>query len=102
MSLEQVSIRVDSRLVKELDRIAHHRYKRRSDVIRDALVDFVEHEVELREVKQALTEQFFEGKLSFKEFAQLVGLEIAEQLEVAKETLEGSIDRAKKDSKRNS
>jgi len=102
MSLEQVSIRVDPRLLKELDRIANKKYKRRSDVIRDALVDYVEHDVEIQEVKELVIDQFLKGKISFEEFGRIVGFDIAEQVKIAKETLQESISRAKKDSRKNS
>jgi len=102
MSLEQVSIRVDSRLLHELDQIAHKKYKRRSDIIRDALVDYVERNVEAREVKEIITDQFLEGKIDFDDFSRVVGIDTAEQIKIAKETLEESISRAKKDSKQNS
>jgi len=102
MTLEQVSIRVDSRLLHELDQIAHTKYKRRSDIIRDALVDYVEHDLEAREVKEIITNQFLEGKIDFDDFSRVVGIDTAEQIKIAKETLEESISRAKKDSKQNS
>jgi len=102
MSLEQVSIRVDSRLLHVLDQIAHKKYKRRSDIIRDALVDYVEHDLEIREVKEIITNQFLEGKIGFDDFSRVVGIDTAEQIKIAKETLEESISRAKKDSKQNS
>ena len=102
MSLEQVSIRVDSRLLHELDQIAHKKYKRRSDIIRDALVDYVEHDMEAKEVKEIITTQFLEGKIGFDDFSRVVGIDTAEQIKITKETLEESISRAKKDSKKNS
>ena len=102
MSLEQVSIRVDPRLLRELDRIANKKYKRRSDVIRDALVDYVEHDVEIQEVKELIIDQFLKGKIGFEEFGRIVGFDIAEQVKIAKETLQESISRAKKDSRQNS
>jgi metal-responsive CopG/Arc/MetJ family transcriptional regulator len=51
MSLEQISMRVDSRLLKELDQIAKAEFKRRSDVVRDALVAYVKQEIEIRQIK---------------------------------------------------
>lgn len=99
MSLEQVSMRVDSRLIKELDQIAKAEFKRRSDVVRDALIAYVKREIEIRQIKKMATKQFLEGEFGFDEFSRIVGFDIAEQIKVGKETLEESIERAKKDSK---
>jgi len=102
MTLEQVSLRVDTRLLRKLDEIAHKKYKRRSDVFRDALVDYVEHEEEISELKQMATEQFLEGDISINELSKIVGMDLAQQFDIAKDTLEESINRAKKDSRKSS
>ncbi len=102
MSFEQVSIRVDPRLIKELDRIAHNKFKRRSDIIRDALVKYVEHNHLLVETKEIVTKQYLEGNISFQDYSNIVGVDLAEEMKTAKETLEESIARAKKDAKHNS
>jgi len=102
MSLEQISMRVDSRLLKELDQIAKAEFKRRSDVVRDALVAYVKQEIEIRQIKEMVTKQFLEGELGFDDFARIVGFDIAQQLKIGKETLKESIERAKKDSKQSS
>ena len=99
MSLEQVSMRVDSRLLKELDQIAKAEFKRRSDIVRDALVAYVKRETEIRQIKEMATKQFLERKLGFDDFARIVGFDIAQQIKVGKETLKESIERAKKDTK---
>jgi predicted transcriptional regulator len=102
MSLEQISMRVDSRLLKELDQIAKAEFKRRSDVVRDALVTYVKREIEIRQIKEMVTKQFLEGELGFDDFARIVGFEVAQQIKIGKETLKESIERAKKDSKQSS
>jgi len=101
MSLEQISMRVDSSLLKELDHIAKAEFKRRSDVVRDALVTYVKHELEIRQIKEMATEQFLKGDLGFDDFARIVGFDIAQQIRVGEETLRQSILRAKKDARKN-
>ena len=100
MTLEQVSLRVDTRLLHEIDDIAKADYKRRSDIIRDALVSYIKRELEIRHLKELATKQFLEGKLGFDDFARIVGFETATQIKTGKETLEESISRAKSDSKK--
>jgi predicted transcriptional regulator len=102
MSLEQISMRVDSRLLKELDQIAKAEFKRRSDVVRDALVAYVKQEIEIRQIKEMVTKQFLEGELGFDDFARIVGFDTAQQIKIGKETLKERIKRAKKDSKQSS
>ncbi len=95
MSLEQVSIRLDPRLLEEIDRIANEKYKRRSDIIRDALAEYVEEELEEEQIKEMVTKKFLEGELDYKDFVKVVGVEEAEEIDMAKETLEESIESAK-------
>jgi len=65
------------------------------------LVAHVKHEIEIRQIKEMVTKQFLEGKLCFDDFARIVSFDIAQQIKIGKETLKESIERAKRDSKRN-
>ena len=95
MSLEQVSIRVDSRLLEEIDRLAHEKYKRRSDIIRDALTEYVEEELEEEKIKELITRKFLEGSISYSDFIKVVGIDKAREIEIARDMLEESIDSAR-------
>lgn len=97
MSLVQVSMRIDSKLLDELDYIADGEFKRRSDVIRDALVDYVKHQIEIQKIKEMVTQQFLDGKLNFDDFARVVGFDTAQEIKIVNETLKESIESAKKD-----
>ena len=50
----------------------------------------------IRQIKKIATKQFLEGEFGFDEFSRIVGFDIAEQIKVGKETLEESIERAKR------
>lgn len=95
MSLEQISIRMNSRLLEEIDRIAHEKYKRRSDIIRDALTEYVEEELEEEKIKELITKKFLQGEIDYRDFIKVVGLEKVKEIEMARETLEESIKGAK-------
>ncbi|MFW6048395.1 MAG: ribbon-helix-helix domain-containing protein [Candidatus Natronoplasma sp.] len=97
MPSEQISLRMDSRLLEEIDRIAHEKYKNRSDIIRDALVEYVEEELEEEEIKELVTRKFLEGELEYRDFAKVVGIEKAKETGTAKEVLEESIESAKEE-----
>lgn len=97
MPLEQVSIRMDSRLLQEIDRIAHEKFKRRSDIIRDAITEYVEEELEEEKVKELVTKKFLEGEIDYRDFAKVVGVDEAKEIEVARDTLEESIESAKEE-----
>ncbi len=92
-------MRIDSTLLEKLDEIAEHDYKRRSDVIRDALSEYVKHQVEMDNIRKMLVTQFLEGKITFDEIAHILGLETARDLEMARSKLKESIESAKRDSK---
>jgi len=90
MSLKQVSLRLDSDLLMHLDDIAKEEFKRRSDVIRDALVDFVKEQLEIQEIKEMA---------SFEEFARIVGFNTASRINTGHKVLKESIMGAREDSK---
>lgn len=99
MSLKQVSMRLDSDLLMHLDDIAKEEFKRRSDVIRDALVDFVKEQLEIQEIKEMATKKFLDGELSFEEFARIVGFNTASRINTGHKVLKESIMGAREDSK---
>lgn len=49
------------------------------------------------EIKEKVTTKFLEGELEYRDFAKVVGIEKAKEIETAKEVLEESIDSAKKE-----
>lgn len=97
MTYTQVSLRLDSRLLSQLDIIAKGEFKRRSDVIRDALIEYVKEQLEIQEIKELATKQFMDGNLDFDDFARIVGFRTATQIKTAKEVLGESIEGAKED-----
>lgn len=97
MTYTQVSMRLDSKLLTQLDIIAKGEFKRRSDVIRDALIDYVKEQMEIQEIKELATKLFMDGKLEFDDFARIVGFRTATQIKTAREVLGESIEGAKKD-----
>ena len=99
MTLQQISMRLNSDLLSKLDSIAKEDFKRRSDVIRDALVNYVKEQIEIREIKEMATKKFLDGDLGFDYLARIVGFRTASQIMTASEVLMESIEGAKSDSK---
>ena len=99
MTLQQISMRLNSDLLSKLDSIAKEDFKRRSDVIRDALVDYVKEQIEIREIKEMATKKFLDGDLGFDDLARIVGFRTASQIMTANDVLMESIEGAKSDSK---
>ena len=92
-------MRLNSDLLSKLDSIAKEDFKRRSDVIRDALVNYVKEQIEIREIKEMATKKFLDGDLGFDYLARIVGFRTASQIMTASEVLMESIEGAKSDSK---
>ena len=97
MTLQQICMRLDSSLLAQLDTLAKEDFKRRSDIIRDALIDYVKEQIEIKQIKELATKKFLDGELEFDELARIVGYRTAFRIRTANEVLKESIEGAKRD-----
>ena len=90
-----VTVRLDSNTRKEIARFSKDRLEPRSKIIRRAVVEFVQKESGLNELKQIVAKKFAEGKLSFDELVRVLGFEEAKKVayfvDIAEKSLQEGI-----------
>jgi len=77
---EMISFRVEPELKKKIEKLSRDKIERRSDIIREALVNYIQRETELNEVKEVVAKKFAEGKISFDELVRVLGYNQAKKV----------------------
>jgi len=71
--MPQVPLRVESELLKKIDRFARDKYETRSDFIRDAVVEKIKSETEEATTKDLILARYVKGDVTFKELSKFLG-----------------------------
>ena len=87
-----ITVRVEPSVEKRLETVAKKRLEKKSDVIRKALIEYLNRESELKEIKKQIAQRFAEGKITFDGMVRLLGYneakKIAYLVEMAKASFE--------------
>lgn len=93
MQEKTITVRIEAEWKKRMDDLAKSRFEKRSDVIREAIIQYIKKHSELREIKKLAAKRFTEGKLSFDQLVELLGYEEAKKVaffvEKAKKAFKG-------------
>lgn len=89
---ETVSVRMESELKRKLEELSRQKMEKKSDVIREALMEFIKKEVEMNEIKKVVSRKFAEGSISFEQMVEILGYrearKVAYFVEIAKKSFE--------------
>ena len=87
-----ITVRVEPSVEKKLESMARKKLEKKSDVIRQALIEYLNRENEIKEIKRQIAERFAEGKITFENMVELLGYNEAKKaaylVEVAKSSFE--------------
>ncbi len=86
-------------LKKKVREVSKAEFKAPDEVIQESITRHASDVLSIRKYKEKLALDFLEGKLSFDDFARIVGYDNAKELLVAKETLSESVKSAVQDFK---
>lgn len=89
----------DPFLKKRIRDVSKVEFKTTDEVILESITRYVNDVLHIKKYKKQLAIEFLENKISFDDFARIVGYDNAKELLVAKETLKESVENAKKDFK---
>jgi len=98
MHTRALTIEVEPELIEQVDQVANLEWKRREEVIREALTRHVQQVIELADFKQTAAERYLGDQLSFDHLARIVGYDDALTIRESRRVLEESITRAREDS----
>ena len=89
---ELLTVRIDPELKGKIEILERVKLETKSNIVREALIRYIQHETEIKEVKENLSKKFASGKISFEQMVQILGYEearkVAYLVEVAKESFE--------------
>lgn len=77
------------RLVERADAMASLLHKDRTDLLNEALREYIEETAEQNSFQQLVANEYYEDRLNFESVEQLVGPEIAQRFRLLKADLEG-------------
>lgn len=75
-----VTVRFDEKARKAIQRFSQDKLESQSDIIRKAVLQFVQRENELNEIREIVAKKFAEGKISFDELVRILGFEEAKKI----------------------
>jgi len=89
---ELLTVRIDPDLKGKIEALERTKLETKSNIIREALIIYIQHETEIKEVKENLSKKFSTGKISFEQMVQILGYEEARKVaffvQVAKKSFE--------------
>jgi hypothetical protein len=86
-SSTRVHFRAPERLIEQADVLAVAEDKNRTDVLIDALRDYLEEASDEEHVRQAIANAYYEDQLTFEQVKAIVGMEDAQNFRVLKRQL---------------
>ena len=85
-----IEFELDRSLMLELEEVAKIKMKQKSELAREALVDFIRRETSLADIRKLTAKKFSSGKLSFDEMVKLLGYDDARKIAFFTEIAEKS------------
>ena len=89
---ELFSIRLEPSLAKEIDRLVRVKLETRSNILREAILRYIEREAGLQDIKRLAAKKYAEGSLSFEDLVKVIGYRDARKIvffvDVAKKSFE--------------
>lgn len=85
---EILTFREDEDMITKLDELARQKMRSRSEIVREAVRDFVTRKLEVIEIQKLAAKRYTEGKLSFDELVDILGYEEAKKVAYYKDIAE--------------
>jgi len=88
---ELLTVRVDPALKEKIRDLEREKLETTSGIVREALLEYVQKETGLEEIKKIIAKKFAAGKISFEETVRLLGYEEARKIAFFVETVKKSL-----------
>ncbi len=90
---ELLTIRIEPRLRQRINALVHEKIKTKSDIIREAIEDYIKRGEELKELKSEMAKKYAANKVSFQDLVRIIGYQEASKvaffIEKAKKAFKG-------------
>lgn len=88
MDTRKVNFRLPKELIRKADTIAQLQHKTRTDIIKEALQQYLQEAAEQEELKQTVVELYLDEEISFETLSRIIGYRDAEAVRTSKKILE--------------
>ncbi len=75
-----ITMRLEKKDKKMVLELAKRKRESRSNIMRKALLQFIQKETEMDEIKQVVAKKFAEGKISFDDLVRILGFDEAKKV----------------------
>ena len=90
---EVLTIRIEPQLKEKIDTLIHEKIKTKSGIIREALLEYIQKEERLKDLKSEMAKKFATNDISFQDLVRIIGYEEASKVaffvEKAKKAFKG-------------
>lgn len=80
LSSDIITLRLENETKKKVIDLARKRRESKSDLMRKALLEYIQKETEFDEIKTVVARKFAEGKISFDELVKIIGFDEAKKV----------------------
>jgi predicted transcriptional regulator len=87
-----LTVRIEPKWKEKIKALEREKIETKSNIIREALIKYLQKEAELKEIKKVIAKKFASNLISFEELIRIVGYEEARKIaffvEIAKKSFE--------------
>ncbi len=80
MGADVITLRLEDKEKQKVLDLAKKKRESKSDIMRKALLEYIEKETELDEIKGIVATKFAQGKVSFDELVRIIGFDEAKKV----------------------
>ena len=80
MTADVMTVRVDKQTRAGVETLSHKRHESQSEIVRRAIMEFVESQKQNDEIKEMVSLKFAQGKISFNELVRILGYDEAKEV----------------------
>ncbi len=96
LGTKRVNVRLPEKLVREADGIAKVEHKNRTELIKEALTNYLQKHEDEEEFKEKVVDLYLEGEISYEILEAVIGRRDAEAAKASKDILERGDEIAEK------
>jgi len=87
-----LTVRIEPELEEKLEALEREKIETRSNIIRGAIIAYIQKETEMKEIKRVVAEKFARNLISFDELVRIMGYEEARKIAFFVETAKKSFE----------
>jgi predicted transcriptional regulator len=91
MQEKTITVRIEPEWKNKIEKMATERIETKSNLIREALIEFIRRETEMMEIKKIVARKFASDEISFEELIKIVGYNEARKIAFYVQTAKKSL-----------